>query len=104
MPAPFDPGVVRDPGVHLHWAMPDALLRGTLATTAGRRRRTGSALPALPDRWLVLRLLVPNGAPQAAVRGWVICADIGTVVDLAALAGRASLPAAKRHTVAAAPS
>ena len=30
MPDPFTEGTPRAPGVHLHWAMPDALLRGTL--------------------------------------------------------------------------
>ena len=99
MPVPFDPGVPRAPGVHLHWAMPDALLRGTL------RRRPDEAtnrldLPPLPDRWLVLRLFVPHGATQVAVRGWVVCADIGTVVPLASWSGEQSVPAAARHTVA----
>src|SRR5439155_140545 len=31
-PDPFDPGQARPPRIHLHWAMPDALLRGPLAT------------------------------------------------------------------------
>jgi hypothetical protein len=100
MPRPFDPGKSRDPGVHLHWAMPDALLRGTLQTMPdGSTNRLG--LAALPDRWLVLRLLVAAGASDVTTRGWVICADIGTVVDLAAWNGEQSLPAAKRHTIAA---
>src|SRR5687767_11491933 len=38
MPDPFDAGEPRPPGVHLHWAMPDALLRGTL-----KERTDGSA-------------------------------------------------------------
>ena len=29
-PAPFDPGSPREPGVHLHWALPDALMRGRI--------------------------------------------------------------------------
>ena len=64
MPTPFDDGAPRPAGVHLHWAMPDALLRGELR----RRRRPSNrlALPPLPDRWVVLRLLVPNGATRAA--------------------------------------
>jgi hypothetical protein len=99
MPAPFDPGAPRPGGVHLHVAMPDALLRGTLQTRPdGSTNRLG--LAALPDRWLVLRLLVPNGATAVTARGWVICADIGTVVDLAAWKGEQALPAAKRHIVA----
>ena len=42
--------------------VPDALLRGTLGDHGDTNRL---ALPALPDRWLVLRLLVPKGATQA---------------------------------------
>src|SRR5262249_1849935 len=57
------------------------------------------SLAALPDRWLVLRLFVPTGAQQASFRGWVICADIGSVVGLAAWQGEQALPAAKRDTV-----
>ena len=40
--------------------MPDALLRGTLAERPdGTANRLG--LPVLPDRWVVLRLLLPRG-------------------------------------------
>ena len=31
LPDPFDPGTPRAAGVHLHWAMPDALMRGMAA-------------------------------------------------------------------------
>jgi hypothetical protein len=99
MPAPFDPGAAREPGVHLHWAMPDALLRGTLTTKPdGSTNRL--ELAALPDRWLVLRLFAPSGATQVASRGWVVCADVGTVVELADWTGEQSPPAAERRTVA----
>lgn len=98
-PPPFDAGVVREPGVHLHWAMPDPLLRGTLETKPDGSTNRLSLAP-LPDRWLVLRLLVPASAQQAVARGWVICADIGTTVDLTAWTGEQALPTAKRHTVA----
>ena len=48
------------PGVHLHWALPDALVRG-----AGDPTGDGTvAFPAVPNRWLVVRLLVvPPAAP-----------------------------------------
>lgn len=82
MPAPFTPGEPRKPGVHLHWAMPDSLLSGELKEVgAGSRNRLG--MPALPDRWVVVRLAVPRrGAVRAAVRGWVIEADIARVTPL----------------------
>ncbi len=40
MPDPFDTGTPRASGVHLHWAMPDALLRGAL-----RQRRRWRCQP-----------------------------------------------------------
>ncbi|WP_123025998.1 hypothetical protein [Mycolicibacterium stellerae] len=79
-PPPFDAGARRAPGVHLHWAMPDALLRGRLAEGTDRNRL---ALPALPDRWVVLRLLALPDSETVHVRGWVLEADRAARVDLA---------------------
>ncbi|HEY2929116.1 hypothetical protein [Piscinibacter sp.] len=82
MPDPFDAGAPREPGVHLHWAMPDALLRGTFRSADdGSANRL--ALPALPDRWLVLRIVLPKGASEPAVTGWVLEADRAIAVPLA---------------------
>ena len=81
MPAPFAVGAPRPAGVHLHWAMPDALLRGQLATkAAGSANRLG--LPSLPDRWVVLRIALPRGARDAVVTGWVVEADRAVAVPL----------------------
>lgn len=85
MPAPFDPGVTRPPGVHLHWALPDALLRGTLEDRRGQPNRLD--LPPLPDRWVVLRLVAPRDALIVHVSGWVIESDTARVVPLAAWKG-----------------
>jgi hypothetical protein len=82
MPDPFANGQMRPPGVHLHWAMPDALLRGTLDQRAdGAANRL--SLPLLPDRWVVLRLLLPIGGKDATITGWVIEADRAVAVPLA---------------------
>ncbi|MGH6689523.1 MAG: hypothetical protein ACREF4_02435, partial [Gammaproteobacteria bacterium] len=81
MPSPFDAGVARAPGVHLHWAPPDALMRGNLeAVEDGSSNRLG--LGVLPDRWVVLRILAPNGVHRPHVRGWVIEADAARAVPL----------------------
>jgi hypothetical protein len=83
MPDPFTEGEPRPPGVHLHWAMPDALLRGSFDQRAdGAANRL--SLPLLPDRWVVLRLLLPRGAVDAVVTGWVIEADRAVAVPIAA--------------------
>jgi hypothetical protein len=81
MPPTFEAGTPRARGVHLHWAMPDALLRGRL-----EQRDPGSAnrlgLPPLPDRWVVLRIVLPRGGREPAVRGWVLEADRAVAVPL----------------------
>ena len=82
MPAPFDAGTPRPAGVHLHWAMPDALLRGAFKSQAdGAANRL--ALPPLPDRWVVLRIVLPRGRSEPVVTGWVIEADRAVAVPLA---------------------
>ncbi|MCW2907078.1 MAG: hypothetical protein JWL68_1867, partial [Actinomycetia bacterium] len=83
-PAPFDPGTPREPGVHLHWALPDALMRGRIGqlpdgadpTDPGQRLQMSPA----PDRWAVVRLLCPAGSDAAVVTGWVIEADTARAV------------------------
>ncbi|GIK95838.1 MAG: hypothetical protein BroJett029_00470 [Alphaproteobacteria bacterium] len=82
MPEPFSEGKPRAPGIHLHWALPDSLLSGELREVeTGSRNRLG--LPALPDRWVVLRIVVPRrGLDRAAMRGWVIEADTTRVAPL----------------------
>src|SRR5262249_27783507 len=41
-------------GIHLHWALPDALTRGFAGTN-------GMQFPAVPNRWLVTRSSVAQG-------------------------------------------
>src|SRR5688572_8393803 len=81
LPDPFDPGAPRESGVHLHWAMPDALLRGVL-----ERKADGSpnrlSLPLLPDRWVVLRILLPRGAANVVVTGWVLESEYAKAISL----------------------
>lgn len=65
-------GARRDKGVYLHWALPDALTRGVVSATDPK-----VAFPAVPDRWLVLRLSA-GSLSRRAVRGWVLEADGAT--------------------------
>lgn len=53
-------------GVHLHWAAPDALTHAAQGTDA-------LDFPALPNRWLVTRLVVSGGT--AAARHWIVESD-----------------------------
>jgi len=54
-------------GIHLHWALPDALTQGTHSTD-------GTDFPAVPNRWLVIRSsLSENGS--TADKSWVVESD-----------------------------
>ena len=76
-PEPFAVGGPRAAGVHLHWAMPDALLRGTHDEAA-----SALVMPALPDRWVVVRTLLPEGGRLVHVKGWIVDAAKGSVTAL----------------------
>jgi hypothetical protein len=94
-PPPFTPGTPRPAGVHLSWAMPDALQRGRLQDP---RQGSGGGLGmgALPDRWAVLRVLAAAapaaGTPPTAISGWLLDAAAGAARDLATGADGAPLP------------
>jgi hypothetical protein len=95
-----DVGAPRPPGVHLLWTTPDALGRGRIvpdpaAPDDATRRRL--QLPVLPDRWVVVRLVVPAGGSDPTVAGWVIDAAAGSVTPLA------EWPATTTSTQAVAP-
>lgn len=67
----------QDHGVHLHWAMPDALMHGEQEASEAKPRLAGKQssgavrFPRLPDRWLVTRTqLSGSGAGQA--QEWVV--------------------------------
>ena len=76
-PEPFAEGITPQPGIHLHWAMPDALLRGKESKKGGELE-----MPELPDRWVVVRALFPVGINRPMLRGWVIDARKGSVTAL----------------------
>ncbi|WP_375230183.1 hypothetical protein [Roseobacter sp. S98] len=76
--APFSTPRARKKGVHLHWAMPDGLLRGALVEDED----APIDMPALPDRWLVTRMTGRTGQPRLDLRSWVIEAETGSVFDL----------------------
>ncbi|MDQ3928065.1 MAG: hypothetical protein M3328_02840, partial [Chloroflexota bacterium] len=61
--APWDP---MGQGVHLHWALPDALTRAS--TTSGNLN-----FPATPNRWLVTRIVANGNQPGS--RSWLVESD-----------------------------
>ena len=62
LPPPFTAADPLAAGVHLHWAMPDSLCRADPESNDDPR---DLGLPAVPDRWLVVRL----GPPAAPAPG-----------------------------------
>lgn len=76
-PPPFAGGDKPAAGIHLHWAMPDALLRGGESAAGGELE-----MPLLPERWVVVRALFPVGLERPMLRGWVIDARKGSVTAL----------------------
>lgn len=57
-------------GVHLHWALPDALTRGRHRID-GDQQRHRTRFPAVPNRWLVRRRAVGD----LAARAWIVESD-----------------------------
>ena len=82
--SPFGGEVTLKPGVHLHWALPDALTRARSFD-----RDQDVARPGVPDRWLVVRFnaVTESSAllgriPRRSWRAWVVQSDSGSVVAL----------------------
>lgn len=87
LPGPFQPRPEpRAPGIYLHWSLPDALTRGTqaapdasaLSGTSNASASSGASdanavFPAVPDRWLVVRLSPSTThSDRRAVKGWIL--------------------------------
>src|SRR4051794_30250475 len=51
VPDPFGENVTRECGAYLHWSMPDGLTQAQQVPGSSQ-----PVFPAIPDRWLVLRL------------------------------------------------
>jgi hypothetical protein len=58
------------PGIHLHWALPDALTHGVDQEGTG-----AMTFPPIPDRWLVTRIytnLSNPAKPTNEIKSWVV--------------------------------
>ena len=73
LPPPFqDLPQPRPRGAYLQWYLPSALTSATVDPSTGT-----ACFPAIPDRWLVLRLTNATTQHRRAVRGWVLEAGGG---------------------------
>ncbi|MFE0588419.1 hypothetical protein [Micromonospora echinospora] len=73
LPAPFEEELTLQAGVHLHWALPDALTRlvhSPQEGVLGREREAATQPPRVPDRWLVTRT-----DPDGRRARWVVESD-----------------------------
>ena len=69
---PFNLDAKLESGVHVHWALPDALTRARVPQNSQRT----ALFPGIPDYWLVVRLNPPPANPgnkhQRAWVAWVV--------------------------------
>jgi hypothetical protein len=78
-----------DAGIHLHWALPDGLTRGV-------QQPDGTlTFPAVPNRWLITRILQLSG--QVVAKQWVVESDY--LMTEAEYTGT-SYPAPRRKAIA----
>jgi len=67
----------RAAGVYLHWSLPDALTSGNQppseASASSGASDANAVFPAVPDRWLVVRLSPSKThSDRRAVKGWIL--------------------------------
>ena len=81
-PAPFSELPARPPGAHVHWAVPDALLRADVETedVSDVQPDSDVVFPPLPNRWCLTRFWW-DGA-RYGTRSWVVEADRARVTRL----------------------
>jgi len=80
-------------GAHLHWALPDALTKGT-------QTANGTVFPVVPNRWLVTRRIERQGR-SVVEKQWIVESDYLYPEGVGGQAGSVSIPyapgAAKRE-------
>lgn len=66
---------LHQPGIHLHWALPDGLTHGDTSGDGGRPK-----FPAIPNRWLVTRFCDQGGKQKLDLRSkaWIVESDTVT--------------------------
>ena len=99
LPDPFDAGTPRPPACTCTGRCPTRCCAARSTQRRRRRAPTGSALPALPDRWVVLRIVLPHGrSRRRCVTGWVLEADRAVAVPLGAVdRGRRGVAGSRRR-------
>ena len=90
--SPFSPSTgLHEPGVHLHWALPDGLTHGVTQNNGGRPK-----FPCTPNRWLVARFWDQSEQNQKLdlrYKAWIV--ESGTVTTDTSAAVWPTLQSAK---------
>jgi hypothetical protein len=99
--APFNQAASLQPGIHLHWALPDALSRAT--ALGGGTSSSQVVFPGAPDLWLVTRfnpVVGPNvPATGRSWRAWVVDSRAQKVTPLESWTAPAPPDASMVHTL-----
>ena len=83
---PFeDRGLQLKAGVHLHWALPDALTKGVIA-------ENGTSFPAVPNLWLITRSRKEKDGTERIERQWIVESDYLYPDDVGASSGSIAIP------------
>ena len=103
LPDPFTAAANLEPGVHLHWALPDGLTKAAPPPPGGTTRDLG--LRPLPDRWLVVRLVPGKAGDKRPTTSWIVESERARALPLASwvagAAGAANDLPSEKFTAAA---
>jgi hypothetical protein len=66
---PFNRLAMLEAGIHIHWALPDALTSARLLTDDGQH---GAVFPGVPDLWVVVRFNPPSPNTIRTWTAWVV--------------------------------
>lgn len=90
-PAPAGSATTLEAGVHLSWALPDCLMRATVAeATSGNVSAGDTVFQELPDTWLILRFNAPVAGAKRTYRAWVLDAWKGAATPIASFKANTS--------------
>lgn len=74
---PFNYDSERAKGVHIHWGLPDALRHGQIGKDTPYKGVDfgGLKFPYVPNRWLVIRLIIDQAKGTFVQKEWVVESD-----------------------------
>ena len=78
-------------GIHLHWALPDALTKGSHAPN-------GTKFPVVPNRWLVMRTRATEGGQNVTEKMWIVESDYLYAEGTGEVSGSVSFPVTPDQT------